>query len=149
MDTRTMKVFPNDGKNVPEPKIQSDLVEAKSIIRGAIPILNIPLACLCFLFNFFAPGSGKFKFCRKLWALLVHDILSFHSRYRNDTQWIFGTFFWVDPVFLRRETILLRTSVFLYCQYLCWAISIGYNLAILGRLVLEHWVGRDNDPIST
>nr|XP_040569598.1 protein stum-like [Lepeophtheirus salmonis] len=38
--------------------IRPDLIEANSTIRGAIPVLPLILACICFCLNVFIPGSG-------------------------------------------------------------------------------------------
>ncbi|CAG2055575.1 unnamed protein product, partial [Timema podura] len=40
------------------PKLDPSLVEHVSLIRGAIPVLPIPLAWICLFFNIFVPGLG-------------------------------------------------------------------------------------------
>ena len=40
-------------------KIDPALIVNNSTIRAAIPILPLPVAMMCFVFNVFIPGSGK------------------------------------------------------------------------------------------
>ena len=40
-------------------KIDPTLIVNNSAIRAAIPILPIPVAMMCFVFNVFIPGSGQ------------------------------------------------------------------------------------------
>ena len=39
-------------------KIDPTLIVNNSAIRAAIPILPVPVAMMCFVFNVFVPGSG-------------------------------------------------------------------------------------------
>ena len=39
-------------------KIDPTLIVNNSAIRAAIPILPVPVAMMCFVFNVFIPGSG-------------------------------------------------------------------------------------------
>ena len=41
------------------PKLDSSFVEHASVMRGAIPVLPVPIAWICFILNVFLPGSGK------------------------------------------------------------------------------------------
>ena len=40
-------------------KIDPTLIVNNSAIRAAIPILPVPVAMMCFVFNVFVPGSGQ------------------------------------------------------------------------------------------
>ena len=39
-------------------KVDPTLIVNNSAIRAAIPILPVPVAMMCFVFNVFIPGSG-------------------------------------------------------------------------------------------
>ena len=39
--------------------IDPNLIVKNSAIRAAIPVLPLPSAIVCFVFNVFIPGSGK------------------------------------------------------------------------------------------
>ena len=41
-------------------KIDPTLIVKNSAIRAAIPILPVPVAMMCFVFNVFVPGSGQY-----------------------------------------------------------------------------------------
>ena len=42
-------------------RIPVSLVERTSLVRGALPVLPLPFAWLCLIFNALAPGVGKFN----------------------------------------------------------------------------------------
>ena len=48
-----------DDPNTPPPDICPDLVVEDSNAEAAIPVMHISLASICFMCNFFLPGSGK------------------------------------------------------------------------------------------
>ena len=45
--------------NTPPPDIFPDLVVEDSNAEAAIPVMHISLASICFMCNFFLPGSGN------------------------------------------------------------------------------------------
>ena len=51
-------------------KIDPALIVNNSTIRAAIPILPLPVAMMCFVFNVFIPGSGK----QRSWYLALRQI---------------------------------------------------------------------------
>jgi hypothetical protein len=53
------------------PKLDSSLVESGSMMRGAIPVLPVPLAWFCLLCNIFVPGLGN-KY--QSWTKLHFDL---------------------------------------------------------------------------
>ena len=48
-----------DDPNTPPPDISPDLVVEDSNAEAAIPVMHISLASICFMCNFFLPGSGN------------------------------------------------------------------------------------------
>ena len=48
-----------DDPNTPSPDICPDLVVEDSNAEAAIPVMHISLASICFMCNFFLPGSGN------------------------------------------------------------------------------------------
>ena len=61
-------------ENHQEVDIDPSLIVKNSAIRAAIPILPVPSAIVCFLFNLFIPGSGKLLKGKKVMDL-HHTIL--------------------------------------------------------------------------
>ena len=55
-----------DDPNTPPPDICPDLVVEDSNAEAAIPVMHISLASICFMCNFFLPGSGKRCVCRHI-----------------------------------------------------------------------------------
>ena len=49
-----------DDPKAPPPDICPDLVVEDSNAEAAIPVMHIGLASICFMCNFFIPGSGDF-----------------------------------------------------------------------------------------
>ena len=45
-------------------KLDPQLLVTDSAMYAAIPVLPLPVAVLCFLFNVFAPGLGKRSFIK-------------------------------------------------------------------------------------
>ena len=42
------------------PKLDASFVEHGSAMRGAIPVLPVPLAWICLILNVFLPGFGEY-----------------------------------------------------------------------------------------
>jgi hypothetical protein len=76
--------------------IDPKLIVRDSPVRAAIPILPMPLAMLCFVFNLLVPGLGK-QANPDYFFFLQKNKNKNNLNYRNNIQWPFCPFLLLWP----------------------------------------------------